>query len=152
MTDTSHWRYLTRLAKPRHTRPERFVRSILHALGYRFRVQGDGPPGTPDIFFPSGRKAIFVHGCFWHGHDCLPPERRPQTNTAYWTDKIARNTARHERQVCELEADDWNVLTLWECEILDVLSLAILLHRFLGDTVHHRRSGARRARRPGSET
>ena len=121
-------------------------------MGYRFRVQGEGLPGTPDILFPPRHKAIFVHGCFWHGHDCRPSERQPQRNVAYWSDKIASNAARHERQVRELEAAGWGVLTLWECEIHDVFSLALRLRRFLGETVQDRRPDTGRSVPPSRQT
>ena len=134
MTAARHRRRSSpRLARTRHTRPERVVRSVLHAMGYRFRVHEKDLPGTPDVVFRPRRKVIFVHGCFWHDHHCRPDRRRPRTNVAYWNHKFARNTMRHARQVRELEAAGWAVLTVWECELEDTLPLALRLRRFLGD-------------------
>ena len=80
--------------KKRHTKPELIVRRVAHGLGYRFRLHGQGMPGTPDLIFASRRKVIFVHGCFWHQHDCALGRRRPKSRLDYWDPKLARNVAR----------------------------------------------------------
>ncbi|GLK68409.1 very short patch repair endonuclease [Hansschlegelia plantiphila] len=106
-----------RAVKSRDTGPEMIVRRAAHALGYRFRLHAKSLPGSPDLVFPSRRKAVFVHGCFWHGHDCARGARAPKANAEYWSAKIARNTARDERVRGELAALGWDTLTVWECEL-----------------------------------
>ncbi|MGA0533487.1 very short patch repair endonuclease [Hansschlegelia sp. KR7-227] len=121
-----------RAVKGRDTRPEMVVRRAAHALGYRFRLHRKDLPGSPDLVFPSRKKAIFVHGCFWHGHDCARGARMPKTNAEYWTVKIARNMARDARVRGELQALGWETLTLWECELKNPDQPAEALSAFLG--------------------
>jgi DNA mismatch endonuclease, patch repair protein len=102
-----------------NTAPERRVRSLLHRLGYRFRLHAADLPGKPDIILRPRRAAIFVHGCFWHGHDCPRGARVPKTNAAYWKAKIARNRARDAAAVAALEVAGWRCLTVWECALKD---------------------------------
>src|SRR5215204_659207 len=104
-----------RAVKSRDTAPEMTVRRLLHAMGYRYRLHVAGLPGKPDIVFPSRRKAAFVHGCFWHGHDCSRGARRPKSNEAYWSAKIGRNMVRDEENFARLQAAGWAVLVVWEC-------------------------------------
>lgn len=98
----------------RDTKPERAVRSLLFAHGLRFRLHRRDLPGAPDIVLPKHRTAVFVHGCFWHGHDCRRG-RRPESNTAFWDAKIDRNIARDQAAVRNLEALGWRVETIWGC-------------------------------------
>src|SRR5262245_50104956 len=105
-----------RAVKSRDTTPEMIVRRTAHALGCRHRLGGCGLPGKPDLVYGGRRKAIFVHGCFWHGHPCKRGARPPTANASYWTAKIARNRARDAASVVALSAQGWSVLTLWECE------------------------------------
>ena len=128
----SRWGRIARGVRSRDTAPEQVVRRVLHAMGYRFRVHGAGLPGKPDIVFPPRRKAIFVNGCFWHDHGCRPAERRVRANAAYWAEKFARTAARDARDTRELQAAEWDVLVVWECEVEDVLALALRLRAFLG--------------------
>src|ERR1700735_2034876 len=93
MTDPKR-RAIMRAIKSKNTFPEMQVRRFVHGLGYRFRLHRKDLPGTPDLVFPRLKCAIFVHGCFWHGHGCLRGARVPKTNTKYWTAKIERNIAR----------------------------------------------------------
>lgn len=103
--------------KAKDTSSELMVRSILHRRGFRFRLDRRDLPGRPDIILPRYNLAIFVHGCFWHGHDCPKGRRRPLTNTAYWDAKLDRNIER-DRQACEaLTALGWKVRTVWTCHI-----------------------------------
>lgn len=100
----------------RDTRPEKLIRSGLHGMGFRFRLHPANVPGRPDLIMPKYRAAIFIHGCFWHGHDC-PLFRMPGDNRSFWETKIAANRARDEevsRLLCEL---GWRQLTIWECAI-----------------------------------
>jgi DNA mismatch endonuclease (patch repair protein) len=118
--------------KSENTKPELAVRRLVHSLGYRFRLHRKGLPGTPDIVFPARRAVIFVHGCYWHGHDCKRGARMPKTNIDYWRTKIDRNAARDAASVAAIEADGWRVLIIWECEIKDTGLLARRLVDFLG--------------------
>jgi len=105
--------------KGRDTKPERVVRSLLHGLGYRFTVNGPKNrklPGKPDIVLPKYRTAIFVHGCFWHGHEGCRYARLPKSRTAWWREKIERNRRRDWANIAALEASGWNVVVLWTCE------------------------------------
>ena len=120
-----------RAVKSRDTRPEMRVRRLLHRMGYRYRLQRKDLPGKPDIVFGPRRRVIFVHGCFWHGHDCKRGARVPATNTAYWQAKIARNVDRHARQLDALITKGWAALTLWECELRDQDVLIERLKKFL---------------------
>jgi DNA mismatch endonuclease (patch repair protein) len=99
-----------------NTGPELMVRSALHARGLRFRLHAKGLPGTPDIVFPARRAIIFIHGCFWHGHDC-PKCVVPRTNKDFWKEKIARNRNRDSAVVAELQRSGWRTLNIWECAL-----------------------------------
>lgn len=120
-----------RRVRDRNTKPELAVRRLTHAMGYRYRLHQRDLPGKPDMVFPGRKKAIFVHGCFWHGHSCKHAVRHPATNIGYWEKKIARNVERFSTQVETLEGAGWSVLTVWECEMADVLELKRRLRRFL---------------------
>jgi len=102
--------------KTKNTAPEIKLRSLLHKNGFRFRVNRKDLPGKPDIVLPKYRAVIFVHGCFWHGHDC-PHGQRPQTNADFWNQKIDRNVIRDKSDVSLLESLGWRGLIVWECEI-----------------------------------
>lgn len=106
-----------RSVKSSNTKPEITLRKALFALGYRYRLNVKNLPGKPDIVFPKHKTVIFVHGCFWHGHDCKRGRRTPKTNRAYWTDKIARNKTRDAKNAEALAALGWRVITVWECEL-----------------------------------
>jgi DNA mismatch endonuclease, patch repair protein len=113
------------------TKPERVVRSLLHALGYRFRTQLKGVPGRPDVAFPRRRKAILVHGCFWHQHAGCRHAGVPATRTEFWQAKFERNRERDERLLRAAEALGWEMLVVWECETKAV-DLDRRLKGFLG--------------------
>lgn len=104
-----------RRVKSRDTAPELAVRRILRAAGIGYRLGGAGLPGRPDVVMKGRRVAVFVHGCFWHGHDCARGSRKPKANAAYWTAKIDRNRARDEAGRAALTAAGWRVITIWEC-------------------------------------
>jgi DNA mismatch endonuclease (patch repair protein) len=118
--------------KDRNTTPEHAVRRLAHALGYRFRLHRKNLPGRPDLVFPSRRKIIFVHGCFWHRHPGCRKATTPKTNIEFWTSKFARNVARDAQCEQALLAADWEVLTIWECETKDLNRLERVLRTFLG--------------------
>ncbi len=100
------------------TKPERVVRSMLHNLGYRFRLHRKDLPGRPDIVLPKYKAVIFVNGCFWHGHDC-GKGRPPKTNRKFWNKKLRDNKARDLRNVKSLKDLGYRVLVIWECETTD---------------------------------
>lgn len=118
--------------RSRDTAPEKAVRQVLTALGYRYRLNRGDLPGKPDVAFIGRRKAVFVHGCFWHGHDCARGGRAPKANAEYWRAKIARNRARDARALDELRGMGWDALVLWECELRDRAGLGERLRGFLG--------------------
>lgn len=98
----------------RDTKPEKLIRSLLHRRGFRFRVNHRDLPGKPDIVFPGLRAVVFVHGCFWHGHDC-PLFRLPGTRTEFWAAKIGKNRANDLKVGQTLAASGWRIATVWEC-------------------------------------
>lgn len=96
------------------TKPEILVRHGLHRRGFRFRLHSRSLPGRPDLVLPRHRVVIFVHGCFWHGHDCSL-FRWPRTREEFWREKIIGNRERDHRVIEQLQNADWRVLTIWEC-------------------------------------
>lgn len=100
----------------RDTRPEMLLRRGLHARGFRFRLHQRDLPGRPDLVFPKHRVCVFVHGCFWHGHDCAM-FKLPKTRKQFWEGKIAGNHRRDEQAVASLIDDGWSVLVVWECAL-----------------------------------
>lgn len=120
-----------RAVRRRDTAPEMRVRRLLHRLGYRYRLQAGDLPGKPDIVFRGRRVAVFVHGCFWHGHECRRG-RLPASRVDYWRSRIERNRNRDERALRALQALGWRSLVIWECEIRDLVALEARLRGFLG--------------------
>lgn len=120
--------------RSKNTKPELLVRKGLFKLGYRYRLHAKYLPNKPDLVFPKAKKAIFVHGCFWHRHESCKIATIPSTRAEYWQEKFNRNVARDKSSQKTLKATGWKVLVIWECEIrkdLDkVLKKAI---RFLGN-------------------
>lgn len=117
----------------RDTKPEMVVRRLVHSLGYRYRLHVRRLPGTPDLVFPGRRKVIFVHGCFWHRHDCPYGRPVPKTRAKFWRDKLAGNVARDVRHRQGLQDLGWDVLTVWECNVRkgDIDRLAREISAFL---------------------
>jgi len=116
----------------KNTKPELAVRHLVWGLGFRgYRLHRTDIPGKPDLAWLGRKMVIFVHGCFWHGHDCTEGVRKPKSNQAYWVPKIERNRQRDVRDVASLEADGWLVLVVWECELKDKALLLGKLVRFL---------------------
>lgn len=120
-----------RRVKGKDTTPEMIVRRALTRLGARYRLHRRDLPGSPDIVMPGRRLALFVHGCFWHGHDCARGARVPKQNRDYWTAKVGRNMARDARNREALAAAGWRVETLWECELKDGAALDARLRAWL---------------------
>lgn len=123
---------IMRAVKSGDTAPELVVRSLAHRMGYRFRLHRKDLPGKPDLVFPGLCKAIFVHGCFWHAHDCKRGARVPKTNQDYWRSKIERNRGRDTKNIAALNADGWKTLVIWECETHSERTLQKRMRAFLG--------------------
>jgi len=121
-----------RLVRSTDTKPELLVRRLTHSIGYRYRLHRRDLPGVPDLVFASKQKVIFVHGCFWHGHDCRLG-RIPKSRVEYWEQKIAGNRERDARNLRSLSGMHWKCLVLWECQLKDDGALADRIRRFLDD-------------------
>lgn len=114
-----------------NTGPERAVRSLVTELGYRYRLYAKDLPGNPDIVLRKSRKAIFVHGCFWHQHSGCRLSKRPSARPEYWLPKLARNQERDHLALAALSELDWNTFVVWECELADLEALRGKLKEFL---------------------
>ena len=114
----------------RDTGPEMAVRRLLHRMGYRYALHRRDLPGRPDLVFRPRRKVVFVHGCFWHGHECRDG-RLPTSRVDYWSQKISANKARDARNLIDLEARGWHVCVVWQCETHDTETLRRRLVSFL---------------------
>lgn len=117
--------------RQKNTKPEVRLRQWLHAAGYRFRLHRRDLPGTPDIVMPGRRTAVFVHGCFWHGHNCKAG-RLPATNTEFWETKVAKNKLRDEAASSKLADLGWTVVQVWECQMRDRTILESRLRNEIG--------------------
>jgi DNA mismatch endonuclease (patch repair protein) len=120
-----------RRVKGRDTTPELKVRRGLTKLGARYRLHRKDLPGNPDIVMAGRRLALFVHGCFWHGHDCARGARVPKQNREYWEAKVGRNRVRDAKSAEALAEQGWRVETIWECELKDAEAMEGRLHRVL---------------------
>jgi DNA mismatch endonuclease (patch repair protein) len=112
------------------SRQEHMVRRMVWGLGYRYRLNYRDLPGSPDLAFPARRKVIFVHGCFWHGHDCSKG-RLPKSNVAFWAQKVSRNQARDKAVIDSLIADGWKVLIIWQCALKNLPEVEQAIKAFL---------------------
>ena len=135
-----------RRVKGKDTAPELAVRRLLTRMGVGYRLHRADLPGKPDIVMAGRKLAVFVHGCFWHGHDCARGARTPKANRDYWQAKIGRNLARDERHRAALAQMGWRVETLWECELKDEAGLQDRLRQIL-----HREARKGRASRVGPQ-
>lgn len=120
------------LIRGKDTKLEMAVRRLVHGLGYRYRLHGRDLPGTPDMVFRSRGKVIFVHGCFWHGHDCNLG-RMPKSRISFWSQKIQGNRERDKRVLSELSRLGWKSLVIWECETRDLKRIEQRIRSFLDD-------------------
>ncbi len=118
--------------KGKNTAPELSVRSLLHRMGFRFRLHVKDLPGCPDIVLPKYRSVIFVHGCFWHRHVGCKYAYTPKSRQNFWTEKFRRNVERHEQVAEQLRLKGWNVIVLWECQLVDYDALSEKIMLFLG--------------------
>ncbi len=121
-----------RAIRSKGMRPELAVRSLVHKMGYRYRLHKKDLPGKPDLVFASRRKVIFVHGCFWHSHYGCSAAHVPKSNQDYWGPKLRRNQSRDRRNIKNLGLAGWSSLIIWECETKDTTSLEKRVKRFLG--------------------
>ena len=121
-----------RQIRSKDTKPEVLLRRLLHAQGYRFRLHRKDLPGKPDLVFPSRKKAIFVHGCFWHQHPGCREGRVPGSRPEYWEPKLARNQQRDAAAQAALKEQGWHCLTVWECELKDAATVMKNVTDFLG--------------------
>lgn len=127
---------IMRAVRSRDTAPELAVRQLLRSLGLTgYRLHRKELPGKPDVAFIGRRKAIFIHGCFWHGHDCRRGSRVPVTNADYWSSKIERNRQRDAQHQVDLVRLGWSVLTVWECELRDTEATTTRLAAFVRNPV-----------------
>jgi DNA mismatch endonuclease (patch repair protein) len=133
------------------TKPEMIVRRLVHALGYRFRLHRRDLPGCPDLVFPSCRKVIFVHGCFWHQHRGCRKAKLPKTRRQFWETKLSGNKARDRRKIAKLRASGWRVLVIWECHLRDPVALNRTVRSYLQGTISAEASckGGRRMQEAG---
>jgi DNA mismatch endonuclease (patch repair protein) len=115
----------------KNTKPEKRVRSILHGLGYRFRLHNGKLPGKPDIVLHRHHKVILIHGCYWHRHGVCRPLSIPENNPDKWRKKFEENVERDRRNLAQLKELGWNVLVIWECETKDEAKLREKLLRFM---------------------
>ena len=113
------------------TSPELTVRSLVHAMGFRYRLHVPSLPGRPDLVFPRLRKAVLVNGCFWHSHEGCKEDHMPKTRQDYWRPKLERNKLRDIENITDLKRLGWKVLVVWECEVSQRKPLARRLRRFL---------------------
>lgn len=127
----AHRSAIMRAVKSRDTAPELAVRALLRVFAPGYRLHRKDVPGNPDIAYVGRKQAIFVHGCFWHGHDCARGARMPKANAEYWRAKIDRNRARDEANHSRLAALGWRALAIWECELKDRDALEKKLRAFL---------------------
>jgi DNA mismatch endonuclease (patch repair protein) len=114
------------------TAPELIVRRLLHSMGLRYRLHQRSLPGVPDIVFPSRKKVIWVHGCFWHHHDGCRLATVPKTNPKFWTEKFRKNVTRDKSNAESIAALGWKSLTVWQCELKKHETLARRLKKFVG--------------------
>lgn len=117
--------------KGRDTKPEILVRSLVHRMGFRFRIHRGDLPGKPDMVLPRHGKIIFVHGCFWHGHKGCPRSKRPKTNMDFWNKKLDMNIKRDKVFQGKLRSRGWKVMVIWQCETQRPEKLLRKFERFL---------------------
>ncbi|MBL9084785.1 MAG: DNA mismatch endonuclease Vsr [Planctomycetales bacterium] len=115
------------------TRPEIAIRSLIHSLGYRYRLHDKSLPGCPDLVFSARRCVILVHGCFWHQHTCAAGNRRPKSRQVFWNAKLESNVTRDRRHLRKLRRLGWRVLVIWECQVKpkNLLKIEKTIRRFL---------------------
>lgn len=134
------------------TNPEIELRAIVHSLGYRFRLHRDNLPGKPDLVFPSRRKVIFVHGCFWHQHSRCKEGRIPASRRDYWLPKLTKNRERDSAVRHALRNKGWKILTVWECQLKSKQAISKSVTRFLSVSASLPPRSTRQRNRTAKET
>lgn len=124
---------IMRAVKSKDSQAELSVRRLLHRAGFRYRLHVAALPGKPDLVFPARKKAIFIHGCFWHLHKHCRAARRPSSNIEYWESKLKRNAERDRENRKKLKALGWKTLVVWECEIKNPDAVFSALTHFLNE-------------------
>lgn len=119
--------------KGKNTKPEMVVRKLVHSMGFRFRLHRKDLPGSPDIVLPRLKKAIFVHGCFWHRHQGCKFAYTPKSNTEFWLAKLDANMRRDTAALQALAALGWEILIVWECEVSNLPALTTKVNLFLSE-------------------
>ena len=119
--------------KHKDTQPEKIIRSLIHQMGYRFRLHQPELPGKPDIVLPKYRKIILVNGCFWHGHKNCSRAKLPKSNNIFWLKKIEGNKNRDKNNIAALKNLGWDVLVIWQCEIKNQIEIQQRLRKFISD-------------------
>ena len=123
-----------RKVRSKNTTPELRLRKLIYAMGYRgYRVHYEKLPGKPDVVFIGRRRVIFLHGCFWHGHDCRAGRNTPKSNLEYWNGKLSGNKTRDKRNARELKKAGWRILVIWECQLKEESAVRRRLRKFLRD-------------------
>jgi len=117
--------------RSKDTKPEMIVRRLIYSLGFRYRLHRKDLPGKPDLVFFHRKKVIFVHGCFWHRHNCKAGRKEPKSNQEYWIPKLERNLLRDKENREVLVKMGWRVLVLWECELKNKEDLTKMVKLFL---------------------
>ena len=117
--------------RAKNTTPEMIVRRLVYGLGYRYRLHYKKLPGKPDLAFPGKKRVIFVHGCYWHGHENCSKGRLSKSNVEFWQAKIDRNRERDKQNVTEILEKGWKVLTIWQCELKNLTGLEEKVKDFL---------------------
>jgi DNA mismatch endonuclease, patch repair protein len=128
---TKHRSVIMSRIKGANTKPEIVVRSLVHSLGYRFRLHNKHLPGKPDLVLPRHKKIILVNGCFWHGHVGCPRSALPSSNVEFWNAKISGNKIRDLSVKRKLKRMGWKVLVIWQCRTRDLEKLRCELQQFL---------------------
>jgi DNA mismatch endonuclease, patch repair protein len=138
-----------RAVKSKNTGPEILVRRALHRMGLRFRIHRRDLPGRPDIVLPKYQTAVFVNGCFWHGHRGCARAELPKSNSEFWKDKIRQNGLRDRRAYVALRKKGWQVLVLWQCQIKNIGAATAKLETALKRVIKAQVSGpSRKSARP----
>lgn len=121
------------LVRAKDTKPEKRVRKLVYSMGYRYRLHVRDLPGCPDMVFRKKRKVIFVHGCFWHQHNCSRGKRMPKSRIEFWQGKLQGNKNRDNKIIRQLKADGWSFLVVWECQTVpsNLDRLSSYIARFL---------------------
>jgi|SRR5215213_976499 len=120
-----------KLIRSKNTKVEMKVRRLIHGMGYRYRLHAKALPGSPDLVFPTRKKVIFVHGCFWHQHDNCRHYRMPRSNLEFWLPRLESNRRRDTKTYSQLDHSGWGYLVVWECELKNLDAVASKIQTFL---------------------